>query len=84
MNGDPLFRRVAKLIGAPEWLADPRFASDKARGDNGEIISARLRPMVCAAHERRSHCGVRRRARSGGSGLSAWRETLADPHVKGG
>ncbi len=32
VNGDPLFRRAAKLIGATEWLEDPRFASDIARG----------------------------------------------------
>jgi crotonobetainyl-CoA:carnitine CoA-transferase CaiB-like acyl-CoA transferase len=42
VNGDPLFRRVANLIGAPEWLDDPRFSSDKARGDHGEIVSARV------------------------------------------
>src|SRR4029077_10247712 len=46
VNGDPLFRRVAKLIGAPEWLDDPRFASDKARGDNGAVISERVGAWV--------------------------------------
>src|SRR5205807_7851261 len=35
VNGDPLFRRIARLVGAPEWLEDPRFASDKLRGDHG-------------------------------------------------
>src|SRR5262249_34747903 len=42
VNGDPLFRRVARMIGAPEWLEDSRFASDRSRGDHGEIISARM------------------------------------------
>src|SRR4029079_4168429 len=39
VSGDPLLRRVVKLIGAPEWLEDARFASDKGRGDHGEVIS---------------------------------------------
>ena len=46
VNGDPLFRRVAKLIGAVEWLEDPRFASDKARGDHNDIISERVGAWV--------------------------------------
>ena len=41
VNGDPLFRRFAKAIGEPGWTEDPRFTSDEARGDNGEILSAR-------------------------------------------
>ncbi|NWH09190.1 MAG: CoA transferase [Alphaproteobacteria bacterium] len=42
INGEPLFRRWAKLLGEPEWIGDPRFASDQARGDNGEALSARM------------------------------------------
>jgi crotonobetainyl-CoA:carnitine CoA-transferase CaiB-like acyl-CoA transferase len=40
--GGPMFRRWATLMGEPEWLTDPRFADDRARGDHGEIISARM------------------------------------------
>lgn len=40
--GDPLFRRWAELMGEPEWLEDPRFASDQARGDNGAALSERM------------------------------------------
>ena len=52
VNGDPLFRRVCRLIGAEEWIADPRFASDKARGDNGAIISERVGAWVANAPAR--------------------------------
>ena len=38
--GQPLFERLAKLIGAPDWLQDPRFANDELRGQHGELISA--------------------------------------------
>jgi crotonobetainyl-CoA:carnitine CoA-transferase CaiB-like acyl-CoA transferase len=40
--GNPLYARWAKLMGEPHWLTDPRFASDEARGDNGQIISERM------------------------------------------
>ena len=40
--GDGLFRRWAGLMDEPQWLEDPRFASDQSRGDHGEIIGERM------------------------------------------
>ncbi len=40
--GRPIFARWAALIGEPEWLDDPRFATDELRGDNGALLSARM------------------------------------------
>ena len=40
--GDALFRRWAKLMGAPEWMDDPRFTSDMLRGENGAALSERM------------------------------------------
>jgi crotonobetainyl-CoA:carnitine CoA-transferase CaiB-like acyl-CoA transferase len=40
--GNPMFARWAKLIGEPDWLTDPRFKDDEARGNHGEIISKRM------------------------------------------
>lgn len=37
--GQPLFKRWANMIGRPDLLDDPRFASDLKRGKNGEILS---------------------------------------------
>ena len=42
VTGQPLFARWAKLMGEPQWLADPRFADDDSRGRHGEIISERM------------------------------------------
>ena len=41
VTGDPLFVRWCKLVGEPGWVTDPRFAGDTARGDQGELLSAR-------------------------------------------
>ena len=40
--GGPMFERWAKLMGEDDWLTDPRFKDDLARGDHGEIISKRM------------------------------------------
>jgi len=40
--GNPMFARWAKLLGEPDWLTDPRFKDDEARGDHAEIISKRV------------------------------------------
>jgi crotonobetainyl-CoA:carnitine CoA-transferase CaiB-like acyl-CoA transferase len=83
VNGDPLFRRAAKLIGATEWLTDPRFSSDKARGDNGEIISERVGKWVA---ERTSAEAIAafEAARVPAGPVNTPRQALDDPHVRAG
>jgi crotonobetainyl-CoA:carnitine CoA-transferase CaiB-like acyl-CoA transferase len=83
VNGDPLFRRAARLIGAPEWLDDPRFASDKARGDHGEIISTRVAEWV-AERDGAAAIAAFEAARVPAGPVYRPRETLADPHVRDG
>jgi crotonobetainyl-CoA:carnitine CoA-transferase CaiB-like acyl-CoA transferase len=81
VNGDPLFRRVAKLIGAQEWLDDPRFASDRLRGDNGEIVSARVGAW-CAGKTRDEAIAAFEAARVPAGPVYRMREALDDPHVR--
>jgi crotonobetainyl-CoA:carnitine CoA-transferase CaiB-like acyl-CoA transferase len=83
VNGDPLFRRAAKLIGAPEWLDDPRFASDKARGDNGAVISERVGAWV-AQRSSAEAIAAFESARVPAGPVYRPRQTLDDPHVKAG
>jgi crotonobetainyl-CoA:carnitine CoA-transferase CaiB-like acyl-CoA transferase len=40
--GQPMFRRWCRMVGAEDWLDDPRFTDDQARADHGEIVSARM------------------------------------------
>jgi len=41
--GAPLFKRWARLMGdADVWLADPRFVDDATRGENSEVLTARM------------------------------------------
>lgn len=81
VNGDPLFRRVARIVGAPEWLEDPRFANDKLRGDHGEIISARVAAWV-AEYTRDEAIAAFEAARVPAGPVYTMREALDDAHVR--
>jgi crotonobetainyl-CoA:carnitine CoA-transferase CaiB-like acyl-CoA transferase len=81
VNGDPLFRRVVRVIGAPEWIDDPRFASDKARGDNGQALSARIQDW-CATRSSKDVIAAFEAARVPAGPIYTMREALDDPHVR--
>ena len=53
--GQPLFKRWVRLMerdeGDPDWLADPRFATDDLRGEHGQLISMRMQRW-CATRDR--------------------------------
>jgi len=83
VNGDGLFRRVAKLIGAEDWLDDPRFASDQARGDHGALISERLGQWI-APQTRAEAIAAFERARVPAGPVNTLREALDDDHVRTG
>ena len=49
--GQPIFERLADLLGRADWLTNPSFASDLSRGDNREPILAAVRGW-CADRSR--------------------------------
>ncbi len=81
VNGDPLFRRVARLIGAEEWLDDPRFGSDQARGDHSALISERIGRWI-ADKTRAEAVAAFETARVPAGPVNTMREALDDAHVK--
>jgi crotonobetainyl-CoA:carnitine CoA-transferase CaiB-like acyl-CoA transferase len=81
VNGDPLFRRVCRLIGAEEWIGDARFSSDKARGDNGAVISERVGAWVCERTNDEAIAAFEG-ARVPAGPVYTMAEALADPHVQ--
>lgn len=46
--GTPMFRRWAKLVGANDWLDDPRFTDDASRAAHGAVVSARMGEWMAA------------------------------------
>lgn len=81
VNGDPLFRRVVRLIGATEWLEDPRFANDKLRGDHGEEISTRVGAWCKERTSAEAIAAFERARVPAGPVYTMW-DAIADPHVK--
>jgi crotonobetainyl-CoA:carnitine CoA-transferase CaiB-like acyl-CoA transferase len=49
-NNDPIFRRLARVMGHPEWATDARYATQRARGERVEEVDA----MVTAWTRERS------------------------------
>ena len=40
--GQHIFLRLARALGAPQWLDDPRFATDQARSEHRDALTAEI------------------------------------------
>jgi len=45
-GSDPLFDRLAKALGHPEWSEDPRFATNSKRTENRDAIDAAVNEVI--------------------------------------
>ncbi len=79
--GQPLFERWAALVGEPGWIDDPRFRDDMARGDHGEVISARMAAW-CAERTTAEALAALEDARIPAGPVLSPQQTLDDPHVE--
>ena len=78
--GQPLFEKWAALVGVPEWIDDPRFRDDMARGDHGEVISGRMAAW-CAERTTAEALAALEEARIPAGPVLSPQQTLDDPHV---
>lgn len=81
VNGNPLFKRWAKLMGETHWLSDPRFATDALRGENGEALSQRTAEWARGKTVAEALSELEM-ARVPAGPVYAPRQLLADPHVE--
>jgi len=79
--GTPLYKRWARLMGEPEWLADPRFAEDISRGDNSIPISQRM-ARWCAERDSAEIIAILAEARIPAGPVLKPQQVLDDPHVR--
>lgn len=79
--GNPMFARWAKLMGENEWLTDPRFKNDQARGDHGEILSRRMSAWT-AERTTEEALAALETARIPAGPLYAPQQALDDPHIR--
>ncbi|NQV68626.1 MAG: CoA transferase [Pseudohongiella sp.] len=78
--GGPLFKRWADLMGEEHWLTDSRFKDDISRGDNAEVISARL-AQWCAERSSREVLQAMEQARLPAGPVMSPQDVLDDPHI---
>ncbi len=79
--GASLFRRWAALMGEDHWLVDPRFADDRARGEHGVLVSARMREW-CATRTTAEALAALEAARIPAGPVYSPQQALDDPHVR--
>jgi crotonobetainyl-CoA:carnitine CoA-transferase CaiB-like acyl-CoA transferase len=75
------FERWCKMMGEEHWLTDPRFKDDLARGDNGEVLSARM-ARWCAERSTQDCLDTLEAARIPAGPVYSPQQALDDPHVQ--
>ena len=80
-GNDRLWQSVCEVVGAPEWVADPRFASTTLRAENQEALRELLEARFAA---RGAGAGLERFRAAGvpSAPINGYAEALADPQAE--
>ncbi len=79
--GAPLFARWAELMGVPEWVDDPRYATDQLRADHADVIGARMAEW-CHRRTTAESLAELERARIPAGPVYTPQQVLDDPHFQ--
>jgi crotonobetainyl-CoA:carnitine CoA-transferase CaiB-like acyl-CoA transferase len=79
--GQPLFKRWARLMGEDHWMSDPDFKDDISRGNNGAVISARIRQW-CADKSSAEALEILGKSMIPAGPVLKPQEALDDPHIR--
>jgi crotonobetainyl-CoA:carnitine CoA-transferase CaiB-like acyl-CoA transferase len=79
--GQPLWKRFCKMLGAPQWIQDPRFADDLGRGKHAHVVSERLGAW-CAARSRADAIAAFEAARIPAGPVHSPQQALDDTHIR--
>ena len=86
ITGQPLYARWVKLMGPPQpgepdWLNDPRFADDLARGNHRDIVSQRMQRW-CAGRSSAEVVRILGEAKIPCAPVLSPQQALDDPQIK--
>jgi crotonobetainyl-CoA:carnitine CoA-transferase CaiB-like acyl-CoA transferase len=79
--GQPLWQKFCRMLGAEDWIADPRFADDLGRGRHSNVVSERLGTW-CAARSRADALQAMEDARIPAGPVHSPQDALDDAHVR--
>ena len=78
---DRIFRRLAELLGHPEWLDDARFRNDSVRVKNRAVLADLIEDVT--SRQPREHWLDRLEAHDVPCGpINDYREVMADPQIR--
>ena len=80
-GNDRLFAKLAATLGHPEWTADPRFASNRARLLHNPALFAAMGPIL-AARPRAHWIDALEAAGVPAAQIHTLPEALAQPHIQ--
>jgi formyl-CoA transferase len=80
-GNDRLFAELAEVLGRPDWIADPRFAANRARLKNKATLFADMAPIL-AAKPRAHWIDALVAAGVPSTPIHTLGEALAEPHVQ--
>ncbi|MEE8394721.1 MAG: CoA transferase, partial [bacterium] len=78
--GGPVYQRWARLMGEPEWSEDPKYKTDRNRGDNSDAVSERM-SRWCAERTSEQALDELEAARVPAGPVYLPQQALDDPHV---
>jgi len=78
---NPLFVRWCRLVGAEEWIGDPRFDTDEHRAANADVLCDRLGAW-CAERTTADALAQLDAARIPAGPVLSPQQVLDDPHVQ--
>ncbi|MEM9606648.1 MAG: CoA transferase [Actinomycetota bacterium] len=79
--GDPLFARLATLVGHEEWIGDPRYAGDDARAEHRDELGAAMAEW-CRRRTTDEAIDQLGEARVPAGPVRSPQEALDDPHAR--
>ena len=78
--GTGMFAKIARLVGHPEWIDDPRFRTDNDRADNGAVLSEGVAEW-CLGLTTAEALRLLREQRLPGAPVNSLQEALEEPQV---
>ena len=79
--GPWMFKRLAQILNKEEWLDDPRFHDDLARGDHADILNGFVAEW-CATRSTEDILNTMEAARLPAGPILSWQEALDHPAVQ--
>ncbi len=81
VGNDPTFKRFCDVTGQQALLADPRFATNAARVENRDLVTATLKPVM-QSRNTTDWVDALEAASIGCGPINTLEQVFADPHVQ--